>query len=114
MSGSDRATTRHWQRHIQRWRNGTLSKSDYCREHGLAASSFHRWVKRLAEQPSLATPATAPGASPLTLIPVQLREDASAVPAHVVARAGRLEISLPVSLDAAQARTWLDALAQVR
>jgi len=119
MSVSRAANARHWQRHVERWRRGTLSKSHYCHEHGLAQSSFHRWVRRLADTPPPA--ASAPSipstpmkpVTPMTLIPVRLRDEATPTSAQVVVRVGRLSITLPASLEAPQVRTWLDALAQV-
>ena len=99
---------------MQDWRRGTLSKREYCRKHALVWSSFDRWVRRLSQEAPLARVVATPTPSaPLTLIPVQLHDDTSPASACVIARAGKVSISLPVSLDAAQAGTWLSALAQV-
>jgi len=115
MPRSHADTTRHWQHHVQRWRDGSLSKRDYCREHALVWSSFDRWTRRLSTPPPLAPVAIpVPPRPPVTLIPVQLHDDTPPVSGCVVVRAGPLEISLPVALDADQARTWLGALAALR
>lgn len=108
MSRSHAATTRHWQRHVDRWRRGSLSKSDYCDKHGLVASSFQRWILRLGDSACITTAVSkaTPASLQVTLIPVQLHEDVR-TPDCVVARASNVEISLPVSLDAAQVRTYL-------
>jgi len=114
MPRSHADTTRHWQHHVQRWRDSTLSKRDYCREHALVQSSLERWVRRLGTPPLVPAAISSPARPPVTLIPVSLHDDTRPVSGCVVVRAGSLEISLPVALDAVQARTWLDALAALR
>jgi transposase-like protein len=37
-----------WRRHRDRHRTSGLTIADYCRRHGLAASSFHAWRRTLA------------------------------------------------------------------
>jgi len=38
-----------WQSHINTCRSSGLTQTDYCRERGLAISTFHRWQKKLRE-----------------------------------------------------------------
>ncbi len=42
---SDAAT--FWRTHVAAWRRSDLTQSAYCREHGLCASQFSHWKRRL-------------------------------------------------------------------
>lgn len=42
---SDAAT--FWRHHVAAWRRSELTQSAYCREHGLCASQFSTWKRRL-------------------------------------------------------------------
>jgi len=39
----------YWQQHVNACHASGLSQTEYCREHGLAISTFHRWQKKLRE-----------------------------------------------------------------
>ena len=37
----------HWQHHIARWQQSSLSQKAYCAEHGLSLASFGYWRKQI-------------------------------------------------------------------
>ena len=38
-----------WEKHIECWKNSSLTQVDYCRENNLAIKSFGYWKRRLKE-----------------------------------------------------------------
>jgi len=39
-------TAVQWWQHIESWRGSGLSQAAYCRQHGLNAKSFSRWIRK--------------------------------------------------------------------
>jgi hypothetical protein len=39
-------TAVQWCQHIESWRGSDLSQAAYCRQHGLNAKSFSRWIRK--------------------------------------------------------------------
>jgi hypothetical protein len=38
----------YWQRHIERLEKEGLSKTEYCKRHGLSVKSLYRWQRKLS------------------------------------------------------------------
>jgi hypothetical protein len=39
-------TAVQWWQHVESWRSSGLSQAAYCRQHGLNAKSFSRWIRK--------------------------------------------------------------------
>jgi hypothetical protein len=39
-----------WRQHVESWRGSGLRQSVYCRQHGLNAKSFSRWIRKQSAQ----------------------------------------------------------------
>jgi hypothetical protein len=39
----------YWQRHIEGLKREGLSKTDYCKRHGLSVKSLYRWQRKLSD-----------------------------------------------------------------
>ena len=61
---------RQWLKHIESWRQSTLSKKAYCTRHNLAYDSFQRWYRISKERTAHET---VPAAK-VSLLPVKLVE----------------------------------------
>lgn len=61
-----------WREHVEAWLTGGGSQRAYSTEHGLAASSFSYWCRRLAKAGSAQTPI-----QPLSLVPAKLVAEAA-------------------------------------
>ena len=46
MAGGLDEEAAFWRGHVEVWRHSGLSRSAYCREHGLDGRSFHDWAGR--------------------------------------------------------------------
>jgi transposase-like protein len=43
----EKAHSPYWSLHVEAWRRSELSRSEYCRRHGLSKNTFDRWMKHL-------------------------------------------------------------------
>src|SRR6516164_2151440 len=43
----ERAHSPYWSVHVEAWRRSGLSRTEYCRRHGLKKRTFDRWMKHL-------------------------------------------------------------------
>lgn len=39
----------------EQWRTSGLSKSSFCKQHGILANTFHYWIKKLSQAPKAAS-----------------------------------------------------------
>jgi hypothetical protein len=86
------------QQHVDAWRQSGLSRSAYCRLHGLNKTTFARWVSRQAPPAERGGP---------DLIPVEVqREVAPSDVRPVVRLAGGARLELPAAVSPA----WLAEL----
>ncbi len=37
----------YWQEKIYHWKSSSLTQAQFCHQHGLAMSTFHKWQKKL-------------------------------------------------------------------
>lgn len=85
------------QQHIEAWQKSGLSRSAYCRLHGLHATTFSGWVRRYT------APASGRG---LGLIPVEVQREADA--GLVLRLSGGTQLALPATVSP----RWLAELLQ--
>ena len=90
-------TSKQRQQHVEAWERSGLSRSAYCRLHGLNKTTFSRWVRRQAS----AVVMPAPG-----LIPVEVKREVAADAALVL----RLTGGAQLELSAAVSPAWLAEL----
>ena len=64
----------HWRHHIESYLRGSLSRREYCEAHGLKASTFDYWRRRLRQNDS------APGTPAVNVVRVDLEPLAPAPP----------------------------------
>ena len=43
----NKARRSYWSVHVEGWRKSALTRTEYCRQHGLTKSTFDRWLKAL-------------------------------------------------------------------
>jgi transposase-like protein len=43
----EKAHSSYWSLHVEAWRRSGLSRTEYCRRHGLKKKTFDRWMKHL-------------------------------------------------------------------
>ena len=83
-------TSKQRQQHVEAWERSGLSRSAYCRLHGLNKTTFSRWVRRQAS----AVVMPAPG-----LIPVEVKREAATNVAMVLRLAGGARLELPAAVS---------------
>lgn len=85
----------YWTEHFHRWESSGVNQRDYCRQEGLAFSSFSYWRHRIrATDRSGAAPSTAMS---LTWVPTKVDHRDRQDTIHVRSPGG-WEITLPTSL----------------
>lgn len=89
-----------WSRHVAAAEGSGLSRSAYCRQHGLDYGTFRRWSRKMAAEPSASSEAQA-------LVPLRLsmRQDDSVGALRLEVGVGAV-LTLPRSIDP----RWLAAL----
>jgi transposase-like protein len=69
-----RRTPAQWRELVQGWPRSGETQADYCRRHGIAVSTFHRWRERLRQETQPRQPVSADALQPVTLLPVRLAD----------------------------------------
>ncbi len=87
------------QQHIEAWQKSGLSRSAYCRLHGLHATTFSGWVRRYT------APADERGPG---LIPVEVRREEETDAGLVLRLSGDARLELPATVSP----RWLAELLQ--
>lgn len=95
---TDTKKQQYWQRHAARWQASGLSRRAYCAREGLAVSTFDHWRRQTrhmnAGKPG--QPPIAPATRPLTLIPVQIKQNETCGELHLRSPGG-WHLTLPAS-----------------
>ncbi|HLF67594.1 MAG TPA: IS66 family insertion sequence element accessory protein TnpB [Gammaproteobacteria bacterium] len=84
-----------WQQHIQAWQRGSLSQTEYCRQHELSLATFGYWRRRLK---SNAVPTVIPVTREMAVTGLQLRSPKG------------WQVELPANLSLESLRTLLSLL----
>lgn len=92
---------RIWQAHIRQWERSGLSQRRYCKERGLALSTFQWWRSRLKKSASQASPS-------IVRLPVSV--STAVAPSELVVEVGRYRVTVRGSADREQLGSLLDVL----
>ena len=88
MAGAKQRNPRkeaRWRKHLRRQQGAGQSVRDYCREHGLAESSFHFWRREIVRRDcEIGT------RGPTAFVPIAVQPDAPASDLEVVLASGRV------------------------
>ena len=92
-----------WMAHVQQWRESGLAKSRYCRENGLALSTFQYWITK--SRPSSGGESAA--ISALVALPFTLALKAPSIGLMV---SNRYAMDIPADFDEATLARLLSVL----
>lgn len=111
-----RRTPAQWRELVQGWPRSGETQADYCRRHGIAVSTFHRWRERLRQETQPRQPAlSADALQPVTLLPVRLADrppppSQEAVAALTVVFTNGLRLEIAAGCDASTLGQVVDLL----
>lgn len=98
-----------WFEHYHAWQSSGLSKSDYCKQHGIIRSSFANWSRRFdQEQPAQLPSSESPPAffevAPPSKQPITQSGQARSVTVNDIT------VAFDQPLDAVACLSWIKAL----
>ncbi len=66
----------YWQKHLEAWRQSTLTQDAYCESQGLSIKTFYRWHRK--EKEAMAAK------SALTLVPISVGAPPAGLPSNLI------------------------------
>jgi hypothetical protein len=89
-----------------------LSRTEYCRQHGLSVSSMKRYCNRIVDSRRSQSVATASSAAGVSLVPVEVVDRQGGHAALFIELDGRLRIGVGAGFDVTTLRRLMAALGE--